>query len=203
MAAIRRKHIVPSDLPAAQLFFEDIHDILILFHEALNKYGEVQTTGETEIIFEVDDHECDTIEDLEAIGRHTPRTSKFRLMVSKSRGGSAWFVIFKYGSIWGSSDLSKDGELLLLAKLREIVGPAKISGQTSIVELRHKYSPRAPQPRKEEQREEQREEHVEAQKIVVAQKPEPWKKRLWWIIIAAVITTIVGFILVRLLGGGG
>ncbi len=199
MAAIRRKHIVPSDLPAAQLFLEDIHDILILFQEALNKHGKAQDTGDTTVLFEVDDHECDTIEDLEAIGRHTPRTSKFSLTVSKPRGVSLWFIISEYGSQWDSFRLSKDGELLVLAKLRDILGRARISGQTSIVELRHKYSPRAPQPRKEGRREEQ----IEAQKIVVAQKPEPWKKRLWWIIIAAVITTIVGFILVRLLGGGG
>ena len=199
MAAIRRKHIVPSDLPAAQLFLEDIHDILILFQEALNKHAKDHDTGDTTTIFEVDDYECDTIEGLEAIGSHTPMTSKFKLNVTSRLGNSVWFTIAEYGSHWDSLGLSKDGELLVLAKLRDILGPAKISGQTSIVELRHKYSPRAPQPRKEGQREEQ----IEAQKIVVAQKPEPWKKRLWWIIIAAVITTIVGIILVRLLGGGG
>lgn len=204
MAAIRRKHIVALDLPSAQLFLEDIHDILTLFQEALNKHGKAQDTDDTTVLFEVDDHECDTIEDLEAIGRHTPRTSKFNLRVSGHRGDSVWFIfvrftISEYGSHWNSFGLSEDGEVLVYAKLRDILGRAKISGKTSIVELRHKYSPKAPQPEKEEQREEQ----IEAQKIVVAQKPEPWKKRLRWIIITAVITTIVGFILVRLFGGGG
>lgn len=191
MAAIRRKHIVPSDLPAAQLFLEDIHDILILFQKALNEHARVQDTGDTTTIFEVDDYECDTIEDLEAIGNHTPKTSKFKLDVISGLGNSVGFTISEYGSHWGSLGLSKDGELLVLAKLRDIFGRAKILGETSLVELRRKYSPKASQPEKEEPR------------VMVAQKPEPWKKRLWWIIIAAVITTIVGIILVRLFGGGG
>lgn len=203
MVAIRQRHEVPEALPSARLFLEDIQDILTLSLDAGIKHADFHRTKKVSIVFEVGDKECDTIEDLERIGLHTPTTSDFKMHVIRDMGPRQHLYISKYGAHWTTDMLSQDGESLVYAKVKDIFERAKTPDEPTILELRFKYSHTADHLRIKEGREEPVVLVTPAPVVLVTPEPEHWLKKIGWKTYSAVIGALVAFFLAWFFGVGG
>jgi hypothetical protein len=72
MAKRRQEERPPVELPLARLFLDDLEELARIFVDARTKWGDPPPEGEeaTGVTFQVDEWECDTIQDLKELGRY-------------------------------------------------------------------------------------------------------------------------------------
>ena len=110
MAVWREEKPVPTQLPAARLFLEDLEEIVKIFLRAdENRATKIQTGKEDQqvtIEFKIVGQVCDRVDDLPKVAK---RTTNLELELTKKPGlYRVLFGISKYSTQWHTIGLSKE-----------------------------------------------------------------------------------------------
>ncbi len=110
MTISRQEKPVPTRLPAARLYLDDIEDIVRILSEA-DQSREAKSNGfdkdaPIKVQFQIGNQMCDEVQDLPKIAKNSP---SFELQVSRGRFGlSARLGVSRYGTQWTTYGLTKD-----------------------------------------------------------------------------------------------
>jgi hypothetical protein len=118
--AIKTKELeVPSQLPPARIYLDDLREIIEIFREARQYERDEHSPGSRETIsFECGNKTCDTVDDLKKIGG---TSSKFEVKVDNSPGCLHSLTVQRYGCTWLSVGLSRDGQWATYRKLEALL----------------------------------------------------------------------------------
>lgn len=123
MTIIRREKPVPTALPNARLYIDDVQELVRVLTEAGNEHPVQPGKKGTEVLFQVGDQLCDQIEDLPKC----ENSRNFELLFScEQRGynvrlGISWIVCQ-----WTSTGLTKDESWRLFHKIEAVFNARKI-----------------------------------------------------------------------------
>lgn len=120
MTIERIKRPIPSNLPPARIYFDDLQEIVRVFHEAAPQ-SELDEPMKTK--FTVGDRTCDQVEELLDLGRETVKD--FAVEFST---GSRYFA--RFGTSWSSTTwytigLSYEEQWVIFHRLEDILTPRK------------------------------------------------------------------------------
>lgn len=105
--AIRRKEVqIPDDFPPAELYLDDIQEIIEIFRESTKYKRWEKNTDSEQLVFECDDKICETSQDLQSIGG---KTRNFAIKISL-QGVNHRLAVRMIQTLWSSTGLTKEGD---------------------------------------------------------------------------------------------
>ena len=129
MTRTRVEEEPPYVLPSAMLFLDDLEEVIRLFREARNQPQSPEEAGELTLKIRVGDWECDTLEDLRALGDRA--TGRFSLEIGDEYRFHCEFYIYGKGAFgWSGGGIpgpSDESKWALYGRLKQLLEKRKPS----------------------------------------------------------------------------
>jgi hypothetical protein len=119
MSPIKRIKELPTELPPARLYLDDVEGLVDIFREAAAHQSWEPLGGEAQprVSYQIGEYTCDTIDELRSLGNEA---ANFRIAVGKRGGYKVQITVERLFSSVSSFGISEEEQWAVYAKVRAV-----------------------------------------------------------------------------------